>query len=169
MNNEFSMDRVSADMIDMMAKQMGAVRIKSDSAHISTYTFLLADDTVIQYMLQIRRNKGMYLHRVTPYPMVLGKFFGEADVTDYMKRDLDKFRNAHHSENFPRFLELAENLTQFNRQIEQLFLNRNVSAKAFDELCEEMTRIRGTIEQVAEESPMLYASERLVGDPSDDR
>lgn len=164
MSNEYTTDRVSSDMINMMAKQMGAIHIKSDPAYINIYTFKLGEDLRIKYMLDLRRGKGMYLHRVSPYPIMLGKFYGETDVIDYIRRDLQKFQNAYSSDKFEHFLELTEELAMFNRQIEQLFLNRNVPEAAFQEFAEEMKRVRGTIEQVAAESPMLYDNDRMLGE-----
>ena len=35
MSNEYTTNKVSSDMINMMAKQMGAVHIKSDPAYIN--------------------------------------------------------------------------------------------------------------------------------------
>ena len=104
----------------------------------------------------------MYLRRVNPYPMLLGKFYGETDVVDFIRRDITKFKNASKSDKFKQFIELTDNLTQFNREIEQLFLNRNVPTAAFEEFSEEMERIRETIEQIARECPMLYENERLI-------
>ncbi len=171
MSNNYTTDRVASDMINMMAKQLGAKHIKSDPAYINVYTFELAPDFCVKYMLNLRRNKGMYLHRVAPYPIMLGKFYGESDIVDYMKRDLQKFQNALNSDQFEHFLELTDELTKFNRQVEQLFLNRNVPEAAFKEFAEEMKNVRKTIEQVGAESPMIYDTERLMGvlavNPSD--
>lgn len=164
MSNEYTTDRVSSDMINMMAKQMGAVHIKSDPAHINIYTFKIGEDLRIKYMLDLRRGKGMYLHRVSPYPIMLGKFYGETDIIDYIRRDLQKFRNAYNSDKFEHFLELTEELTQFNRQIEQLFLNRNVPEAAFRELADELKEVRTTIEQIGAECPMLYENDRTIGE-----
>ena len=85
-------------------------------------------------MLDLRRDHAMYLRRVTPYPMLLGVFYGETDVVDFIKRDIAKFRNASKTDKFNKFLELADGLTQFNREIEQLFLNRKVPTAAFEEI-----------------------------------
>lgn len=63
MSNEYTTNKVSSDMINMMAKQMGAVHIKSDPAYINIYTFEIAPEFRIKYMLDLRRGKGMYLHR----------------------------------------------------------------------------------------------------------
>ena len=164
MSNEYMTNKVSSDMINMMAKQMGAVHIKSDPAYINIYTFEIAPDFRIKYMLDLRRGKGMYLHRVSPYPIMLGQFYGETDIIDYMKRDLQKFRRAYESDKFSSFLELTEDLTQFNRQIEQLFLNRKVPEAAFRELADEMKSVHATIEQMAEECPMLYDTDRSMGE-----
>ena len=81
-----------------------------------------------------------------------------------MKRDLQKFRRAHESDKFSSFLDLTEHLTQFNRQIEQLFLNRKVPEAAFRELADEMKSVHATIKQMAEECPMLYDTDRSMGE-----
>lgn len=161
-SNNFSADRVSSDMITMMAKQMGAVSVKSNPAYINVYRFEVSEDLTLVYKVDLRRGKGMYLHRVGPYPMLLGKFYGETDLIEFMRRDLAKFRNAYASSKFDHFLDLTTSLTEFNRQIEQLFLNRKVPAAGLDELNEELKRVRGTIEQIASESPMLYDDEKLI-------
>lgn len=163
MNNDFAMDKVSSDMINLMAKQLGATKIKSTPTFVNIYKFEIGEGCTLTYMIDIRRGKkGMYLRRVSPYPMLLGKFYGETDIVEYMKRDLHKFENAYKSSKFERFIELADSLTEFNRQIEQLFLNRKVPEAAFDEFYEEMQRVRGTIEQVARECPPLYDDERVI-------
>ncbi|WP_314020563.1 hypothetical protein [Mogibacterium diversum] len=164
MINTLTADKVASDMIDMMMKQLGATSIKNMPAHINVYEFDINGELTIKYMLDLRRDHAMYLRRVTPYPMLLGVFYGETDVVDFIKRDIAKFRNASKTDKFNKFLELADGLTQFNREIEQLFLNRKVPTAAFEEFSEEMERIRATIEQIARDCPMLYDDERLIED-----
>lgn len=159
MSNAFTTDKVSSDVINMMIKQLGAITVKNKPAHINIYEFEVGEDLTLKYMLDIRRDHAMYLRRVTPYPMLLGKFYGETDVVEFIKRDLAKFRNAHKTDKLNQFLKLVDNLTQFNREIEQLFLNRKVPTAAFEEFSDEMNHIRATIEQVARECPMLYDEE----------
>ena len=164
MINTLTADKVASDMIDMMMKQLGATSIKNMPAHINVYEFDINGELTIKYMLDLRRDHAMYLRRVTPYPMLLGKFYGETDVVDFIRRDITKFKNASKSDKFKQFIELTDNLTQFNREIEQLFLNRNVPTAAFEEFSEEMERVRETIEQIARDCPMLYDDERLIED-----
>ena len=164
MINTLTADKVASDMIDMMMKQLGATSIKNMPAHINVYEFDINGELTIKYMLDLRRDHAMYLRRVTPYPMLLGVFYGETDVVDFIKRDIAKFRNASKTDKLNKFLELADGLTQFNREIEQLFLNRKVPTAAFEEFSEEMEHIRATIEQIARDCPMLYDDERLIED-----
>ena len=58
MSNEYTTNKVSSDMINMMAKQMGAVHIKSDPAYINIYTFEIAPEFRIKYMLDLRRRSS---------------------------------------------------------------------------------------------------------------
>nr|WP_297967837.1 hypothetical protein [uncultured Mogibacterium sp.] len=164
MINTLTADKVASDMIDMMMKQLGATSIKNMPAHINVYEFEVNGQLAIKYMLDLRRDHAMYLRRVNPYPMLLGKFYGETDVVEFIRRDISKFKNASKTDKFSKFLELADNLTQFNREIEQLFLNRKVPTAAFEEFSEEMEHIRATIEQIARDCPMLYDDERLIED-----
>lgn len=164
MINTLTADKVASDMIDMMMKQLGATSIKNMPAHINVYEFEVNGQLAIKYMLDLRRDHAMYLRRVNPYPMLLGKFYGETDVVEFIRRDISKFKNASKTDKFSKFLELADNLTQFNREIEQLFLNRRVPTAAFEEFSEEMEHIRATIEQIARDCPMLYDDERLIED-----
>ena len=162
MANTLTTDRATSDMINMMVKQLGATSVKSMPAHINIYEFEINDELTIKYMLDLRRDHAMYLRRVNPYPMLLGKFYGETDVVEFIRRDISKFKNASKTDKFSKFLELADNLTQFNREIEQLFLNRKVPTAAFEEFSEEMERVRTTIEQIAHDCPMLYEDEKLM-------
>ena len=155
-------DKTSSDMISLMLKQIGARLLRSDPAYISIFEFELDEDTKLRYMLNIHRDGYIYVHRVTPYPMVLGKFYGETDVVDFIRRDYKKMLNAHNTYKFGRFLELADDLQSFNRQIEQLFMNRKIPAAAFDEFSKEMEKMRETLEKIVRESPVLFEDEELV-------
>lgn len=115
MANTLTTDRVTSDMINMMVKQLGATNVKNMPAHINIYEFEINDELTIKYMLDLRRDHAMYLRRVNPYPMLLGKFYGETDVVDFIRRDITKFKNASKSDKFKQFIELTDNLTQFNR------------------------------------------------------
>lgn len=155
-------DKTSSDMISLMLKQIGARLLRSDPAYISIFEFELDEDTKLRYMLNIHRDGYIYVHRVTPYPMVLGKFYGETDVVDFIRRDYKKMLNAHNTYKFGRFLELADDLQSFNRQIEQLFMNRKIPAAAFDEFSKEMEKMHETLEKIVRESPVLFEDEELV-------
>ena len=155
-------DKTSNDMISLMLKQIGARLLRSDPAYISIFEFELDEDTKLRYMLNIHRDGYIYVHRVTPYPMVLGKFYGETDVVDFIRRDYKKMLNAHNTYKFGRFLELADDLQSFNRQIEQLFMNRKIPAAAFDEFSREMEKMHETLEKIVRESPVLFEDEELV-------
>jgi hypothetical protein len=163
LSNKFSADKVSSDMITMMAKQMGAVSVKSNPAHINIYRFQIAENLTLVYKVDLRRGKSIYLHRTAPYPMMLGKFYGESEVIEYMHRDLLKFRNAYRSSKFGHYLDLAVDLTSMNSQIEQLFMNRNVPESGLEALSKEFKRMRETIQEVEAQSPLLYEKEQQAG------
>lgn len=169
MSNKFTADKVSSDMITMMAKQMGAVSVKSNPAHINIYRFQIAENLTLVYKVDLRRGKSIYLHRVSPYPMMLGKFYGESDLIAYLHRDLLKFRNAYRSSKFGHYLDLAVDLTDLNSQIEELFLNRNVPESGMEALSKEFKKMKNLVAEVKKQSPLLYEKEQKAGiDPDKD-
>ena len=92
---------VSDDMINVMLRQMGAVSIKTSPAYINIAKFEIGDLRVT-YMYEAKE-EDIYLQRVSPYPMMIGKIYNEQQVVEIIAADLRKFRNAYNSSNFSKF------------------------------------------------------------------
>ena len=93
-------NRVSDDMINVMLRQMGAASIKTTPAHINVAKFLIGDDLRLTYMYEVKEEE-IYLQRISPYPMMIGKIYNEQQVVDIISGDLKKFKSAYKDVRFP--------------------------------------------------------------------
>ena len=66
---------VSDDMINIMLRQMGAISIKTSPAYINIAKFEIGD-LKLTYMYEVR-DEDIYLQRVSPYPLMIGKIYNE--------------------------------------------------------------------------------------------
>ena len=108
----------------------------------------------LTYVFEARDEESTYLSRVAPYPMVLGLFFGEQDVIDYIQKDLARFKRACTSSQFGSFLRLAEDMSHFNRELEHLFLERKTSDESIQYLDTNVKKLQDALDQIKEDSPL---------------
>ncbi len=146
--------KVSDDMINVMLRQAGAVSIKTSPAHINIAKFVIGEEVRLTYMYEVKEEE-IYLQRVSPYPMMIGKIYNEQQVVDIIKLDLQKFQSAYNSTNFNKFIELASYVTTFNKDIENLFMTHNVPREKLEQIEEEMTKLHQLIEDATENTPLL--------------
>lgn len=138
------MDRTSEDMINMMLKQKGAAKLKSIPTYVNTVKFVISKNLKLVYIYEIEKNDGIYLQRVKPYPLMIGKLYSPDDVIDFIERDVEKFRDAFESENFPKLIVLANQANSLERKFEKMFLNeslRSEKIKKLEKAIEEVERI----------------------------
>lgn len=141
-------------MINVMLRQAGAVSIKTSPAHINIAKFVIGEEVRLTYMYEVKEEE-IYLQRVSPYPMMIGKIYNEQQVVDIIKLDLQKFQSAYNSTNFNKFIELASYVTTFNKDIENLFMTHNVPREKLEQIEEEMTKLHQLIEDATENTPLL--------------
>lgn len=166
------MDRTGNDIVVMMLKQMGAFSIKTTPAKVTIVKFLVEDEENLDehperslkltYVFEARDGESTYLSRVAPYPMVLGLFFGEQDVIDYIRKDLARFKRACTSSQFGNFLRLAEDMSHFNRELEHLFLERKTSDESIQYLDANVKKLQEALDQIKGDSPLT--TEKLEGE-----
>lgn len=166
------MDRTGNDIVVMMLKQMGAFSIKTTPAKVTIVKFLVEDEENLDehperslkltYVFEARDGESTYLSRVAPYPMVLGLFFGEQDVIDYIRKDLARFKRACTSSQFGSFLRLAEDMSHFNRELEHLFLERKTSDESIQYLDANVKKLQEALDQIKDDSPLT--TENLEGE-----
>ena len=74
---------------------------------------------------------------------------------DFIRKDIRKFRNAHNSHNFPKFLETTDAMVRLSHAVELLFLERNISAEDLDSLAARLDAAVDTIKEIREHSPKI--------------
>lgn len=141
-------------MINVMLRQAGAVSIKTSPAHINIAKFVIGEEVRLTYMYEVKEEE-IYLQRISPYPMMIGKIYNEQQVVDIIKLDLQKFQSAYNSTNFNKFIELASYVTTFNKDIENLFMTHNVPREKLEQIEEEMSKLHQLIEDATENTPLL--------------
>lgn len=146
---------VSSDIINMVLKQMGAVSVKSVHGQINIVKFQVAPNVKLTYIYEVKEEEGIYLQRVNPYPLLIGKLYNEKDIIDYIEKDYKKFVSAYNSSNFPTFLGVTNHLAAFNRQIENLFMTKNVPAEGLERIEEQLKKIDDIIADIENTSPDL--------------
>ena len=147
-------NRSSDDMVNIMLRQMGAKSIKTSPAHINIAKFDLGEDLKITYMYEVKEEE-IYLQRVSPYPMMIGKIYNEQQIVDIIGTDLRKFQSAYNSTNFTKFIDVANSLATFDKEIENLFMTHNVERENLVKIEEEMQKLHTLIAEITEVSPLL--------------
>lgn len=144
---------VSDDMINVTLRQMGAVSIKTSPAYINIAKFEIGDLRVT-YMYEAKE-EDIYLQRVSPYPMMIGKIYNEQQVVEIIAADLRKFRNAYNSSNFSKFLHIANDVVTVDREMENLFMRHNVAKEDLEEIETMMDKIHDKLAEMTKNSPLL--------------
>lgn len=144
---------VSDDMINLVLRQMGAISIKTSPAYINIAKFEIGD-LRLTYMYEVRE-EDIYLQRVSPYPMMIGKIYNEQQVIEIISNDLKKFKNAYSSSNFSKFINIANDVVSFDKEIENLFMSHNVSKEDLEEVEQMMDKVHDKLAELMEKSPVL--------------
>ncbi len=147
-------DTISDDMINVLLRQMGAASIKTTPAHVNIAKFEMGPDVKVTYLYEMHADE-IYLQRVSPYPMMIGKLYNEQQVADIIEADLAKFRAAYESSNFPKFLETAKSVFCVNKELESLFLHHNVEGDDLEKIRRGLEELHRLIGQIGKESPKL--------------
>ena len=147
---------VSDDMINLVLRQMGAVSIKTSPAYINIAKFEIGN-LRLTYMYEVKE-EDIYLQRISPYPMMIGKIYNEQQVVEIIANDLKKFKNAYSSSNFSKFISIANDVVSFNKEIENLFMSHNVSKEDLEEVEQMMDKVHDKLSELMEKSPLLETS-----------
>ena len=75
--------------------------------------------------------------------------------TSIIATDLRKFQSAYNSTNFATFIDVANSLATFDKEIENLFMTRNVDGENLKKIEEEMQKLHTLIAEITEVSPLL--------------
>lgn len=149
------MNRVSEDMINIILKQMGATSIKSVPSYVNIVKFEVTPKLKLSYVYHINEDDGIYLQRMAPYPMRIGKLYGEQDVIDFIERDIKRFEAAYNSNNFSKFITLTNELAALDRRIENIFMMKNVDRDDLERVEREVAILESLMREIDEKSPLL--------------
>lgn len=147
-------DTISDDLVNIQLRQMGAASIKTTPGYINIAKFEIGDGVKVTCLYELKEDE-IYLQRVSPYPMMIGKLYNEQQVVDIIDSDLKKFKAAYISSNFSTFLDLAKDILTVNKELESLFLHHNVEREDLEKIDNELKNLRSLLGQIGEESPVL--------------
>lgn len=146
----------SGDIINVALRQMDASSIKEiRNGILYIAKFELSDDLCVTYVFNVTKRDKYFLQRVAPYPISHGDFDGAQEVVDFIRKDIQKFRNAHNSHNFPKFLDTTDAMVRLSHAVELLFLERNVSEEDLDGLSQSLEAAINAIKEIREHSPKI--------------
>lgn len=134
------------DIVNAGLRQLGVSSIESiRNGILYIAKFELNDGIKLAYVFNITKKQRYFLQRVLPYPMSYGYFKSPEDIVRFIREDLEKFQNAQNSHNFKQFLDISETFHEASLAWEKLFLERNVSKEAMDELERSVAALLDTI------------------------
>lgn len=148
-------ETTSDEMVNMMMRQFGANSIKTFPAHVNIVKFDIGPDLRVSYIYEIKEEAGIFLQRVSPCPMVIGKIYNEQDVINIIQEDLNKFRAAYESSKFSTFINLATSSISLEKEIENLFLQHRVSKENLEMLDQQLDKTHRLILSMLKESEEL--------------
>ena len=143
---------VSGDIVDWQLRQMGASNITFVNSNMYIVDFKLEKGLLVSYVFNITRGDKYFLHRMRPYAMVQGKYANTAEIAEFIEKDLSRFRNAEHSSNFDKFIEISKKGAEFAEALENLFLNYNVDKDEMERMDEKLDKLLEHLEQAREKA-----------------
>lgn len=149
----------NGNMIETRLRLLGATKIEKVSGVLYFVKFELDNHMEVSYAYNINAKDKYFLQRVKPYPIPEGLFSDEEQVVEFIKRDIEKFKNAQRSSNFEHFVELVQTMNQVSKDMESLFLNYNVEKVDLDKLVKEFKEIQKTIKESKEHSTHVVLTE----------
>ena len=124
---------VSGDIIDFSLKQLGA-KISKFNSQMHLVEFDINEKCLVSYIFTITREDKFYLQRLKPYPLWEEKYASVDEIVKFIEKDIAKFRNAANSNNFDKFIEIAQSSVFISQYLENLFLNYNIDREMLDNI-----------------------------------
>lgn len=115
------------DSIEIFLRQIGATKITKVKGYLYFIKFKI-DDVNITYTYNINHKNQYFIQRIEPYPLGKGVFNNEIEIATFIKKDINKFKLAKKLIDFDKFLSLNNKTAYLTKDIENLFLNYNISS-----------------------------------------
>lgn len=136
---------VSADMLHLSLKQLGATQIQSGISRVSIFKFEINPELTVSYFCYIKDEEKIYLQRIEPYPVRNYRFETVENIVSFIKKDVEQFENASKSSNFKLFLKIIHTNYEVRRELEELFLLHNVPHELLEDV---LTHERDVLESI---------------------
>lgn len=133
------------DSIEILLRQIGATKITRVRGFLYFIKFKI-DDLDITYTYNINHKNQYFLQRIEPYPLGKGVFNKEIEIVSFIQKDLSKFKKAKKLDNFNKFLNLNNTITSLTTDIENLFLDYDISDADITQLQETLNTLSHKIE-----------------------
>lgn len=134
------------DSIEILLRQIGATKITRVRGYLYFIKFKI-DDLDITYTYNINHKNQYFLQRIEPYPLGKGIFDKEIEIVSFIQKDLSKFKKAKKLDNFNTFLNLNNAITSLTTDVENLFLNYDISDVNISQLEETLNAFSDKIEE----------------------
>lgn len=134
------------DSIEILLRQIGATKITRVRGYLYFIKFKI-DDLYITYTYNINHKNQYFLQRIEPYPLGKGVFDKEIEIVSFIKKDLSKFKKAKKLDNFNNFLNLNNAITSLTTDVENLFLNYDISDVDINQLEESLNDFSKKVEK----------------------
>lgn len=134
------------DSIEILLRQIGATKITRVRGYLYFIKFKI-DDLDITYTYNINHKNQYFLQRIEPYPLGKGIFDKEIEIVSFIQKDLSKFKKAKKLDNFNNFLNLNNAITSLTTDVENLFLNYDISDVNINQLEETLNAFSDKIEE----------------------
>lgn len=154
---------VSADMLHLSLKQLGATKIQSSTSRVAVVKFEINPELTVSYFYYIKDEEKIYLQRIEPYPVRNYRFETVENIISFIKKDVEQFENASKSSNFKLFLEIIHTNYEVRRELEELFLLNNVPHEMLEDVLKEekevLEQIKNTEHIALKNDPGRYPGE----------
>ncbi len=148
-------DTIADDMINLRLRQAGAKSIKINRAHINVVKFEITPEMNVTYVYEIKDSGEIYLQRVCPYLMMMGKLYSDKDLIHMILRDVALFRNAHNSRNYEHFIDIERAHIKYSKDLEDLFIECNVKPEDLDKILATIEKAGELLREVRERSELI--------------
>lgn len=142
----------AGETIEISLRQLGANKVECVQGKLYYVKFKIDESITVSYCYNINSKNQYFLQRISPYPLPEGLFSTQEQIINFIKKDIQKFRNAKNSSNFKLFVELANTIHKTQHEMENLFLHYNVDESSMNELKRELEEMIVTIRKTQSKS-----------------
>jgi hypothetical protein len=138
------------DNIDLMLTQMGA-KVQTLHGLLCFVRFEIHGNEIF-YVYNVNMKDQYYLQKVLPYPVGAGVFTKTSDIVDYIKNDIQFYKNAEKNENVNNLIDINTQLHRLLHNVEDTFMKYKVSPDKIEEMSKAMMVLNDILTDIQETS-----------------